>query len=419
MTSLALDAFKAALRLGPALGLGLTLTSSTSCSGGPTPEGPKPPRPDTASSSRPPEPQAAPTKPTLRVFLRGCGDYRLSKPEGATFLHFRVAGPNSGGEGAPTALRILPDGAFDRAASARAETIFGRFPERAWAQPPPAQWVGGRWAPVKPPEGVTPIAWLPWAGGRVVVVGRQAGGGTAVFFEGSGAPPPGFVAPPELARLEPHSAISLPEAPTLLIYGTLNKEASYVAVAGSVRALIKNDAGNSLYALPPHPKDRLLVSHRPPGAQSRAVRVTRDRVAPAEPFPAAPAALAADDAGVEWLLSADGELYRHEPAGSSWDSIAQVSALGLRRTPTLAPGNGGLWLSFRGGVFFVRPTGEVDSIALPPEIDAGLASADVLGIDGEGRLWVAAWVGARSESFLLTTGPAPAKFGCDEVMQGL
>ncbi|HEU4404734.1 MAG TPA: hypothetical protein VFS43_05525 [Polyangiaceae bacterium] len=402
------------------LALALALAAFSSCSPGPKGEGPRPPGP-AASAPRPAGGSAAPAKPVLRTFLRGCNDYRLSALEGGSFVHVGVIEPllNVPGARTPAALHVLPDGSIDRPSSTRAERLFGRFPERAWAQPPPAQWRQGRWEAIKAPEGVTPVAWLPWAGGRVVLVGKRAGGGTAVLLEDTGAPPEGFVAPAELSRLEPRSAISLPEAPALVIHGTLNDDPSYVAVAGSVRALLKNDAGDSIYALPPHPRDRLLFAHRPPAGKPRVVRIAHDRLTPAEPFPVAPVALAADDAGVEWLLSNDGELFRHEPPGAAWAPVAQVSALGLRRLPTLAPGQGGLWLSFRGGVFFARDDGEIESIPLPPEIDAGLASVDVLGVDHEGRVWAGAWVGARATSYLLTSGPVPAALSCDEALRGL
>jgi hypothetical protein len=393
------------------------LVLATACSPAPPPK-PPPPRPE----ATPP-----PAAPVLRPFLRGCLFAGASFVEGASFLHVAHLPPGPLRPDSflqPTyAVRVSPDGGVDLAAKVRGNAVYGRFPGAAWlrADPMPETWVGrwdgARWAPSEPPERAR-VSWVPWREGGVVRVEADPMGGVALRLEGTGGPPPGVEAPPELARLVVRRVASLPEQGVILFSGSMANRPSegHVVVAGPQRASFANAAGPADFALSPR-ADRVLVAHRVAaagggGPNVRAVRVVGGRVGGGERLPAE-GRLAIDERGVEWLLALDGALFRHDPGSPRWDAVDEPEGVEAAQPSALQPFGDEVWFA-RGERLYRYANGAVAKVDLPAGLEPG-PRAFSLHADREGRLWVAAQPVGGFRSDLLTTGPAPRELRCDEV----
>jgi hypothetical protein len=370
------------------------------------------------------EPRAA----TLQTFLRGCRFVGVSFVEGASFVHVaRKAGvpspASARAELPPTVtLRVLPDGRVDQAASAPGDAVYGSFPAAAWlrfdegAQRRLRRWDGSRWAEPGPPSG-RHVLWVPWSEGRLLRIEPAPEGGTTLRLEGEEGLPPGFMTPPELARMTVTSATSLPSQGIAAFAGSLGRQMGYVAVVGTTRLAFKNAIDASSFTLSPR-ADRLLIDHvvvspNEPSPYRRAVRAFDGRIVGGERLPAV-GHLAIDERGVEWLLSSEGLLFQHGPTDPMWRQMAELPAdESIHAFFVVRPLGDTIWLGWGEGLYRYAG-GALEKAALPPEIDAS-ASVFALHTDREGRLWVVVRRSGDSEADLITTGPVPKPLACDEI----
>lgn len=380
-------------------------------------------------SASAPVTRGAPRAATLQTFLRGCRVVGVSFVEGASFVHVaRTAGvpspASARAELPPTlTLRVLPDGRVDQAASAPGDAVYGSFPAAAWlrfdegVQRRLRRWEGSRWAEPGPPSSRT-VLWVPWSGGRLLRVEPAAESGTALRLEGEEGLPPGFMTPPELARMTVTSATSLPSQGVVALAGSIGRQTGYVAIAGTTRLVFKNAIDASSFTLSPR-ADRLLIDHvvaspGEPAPYRRAVRAFDGRIVGGERLPAV-GHLAIDERGVEWLLSSEGLLFQHGPTDPTWQQMAELPAdESIHAFFVVRPLGDTIWLGWGEGLYRYAG-GALEKVALPPEIDAS-ASVAALHTDREGRLWVVVRRSDAPEAELITTGPVPKPLTCDEIM---